>query len=228
MQKLISAMTAIVVLFVCSLYSVQAQTEVPKFEIGAHYSYLSLGSLGLSFPPSPTFINFTQAEKGVGGRATFNLTNHIAIESEINFFRNSRRFNTIAGLSTTEYSREPGIQGLFGPKIGIRTKKIGFFGKVRPGFLRYVHKIRFDLPNNVPAISSDYEYRTSAGFALDLGGVVEVYPSRHTVFRFDIGDTIIRYRTAYFNFDGTPLNNFPRQNFTNHNLQFNVGFGIRF
>lgn len=27
---------------------------------------------------------------------------------------------------------------------------------------------------------------------MDLGGVIELYPSRHTIIRFDAGDTIIR------------------------------------
>lgn len=30
-------------------------------------------------------------------------------------------------------------------------------------------------------------------FAVDLGGVVEWYPSKNTIVRFDAGDTIIRF-----------------------------------
>lgn len=222
-------MMTITLLFFFGIQSVQAQTEVPKIEIGGHYSYLSLGSFGLSFGSSatPRTDDFMQAERGAGGRVTFNLTTRIAVEGEINFFRNSRKLSIPSGIFFSEYSKEPGIQGLFGPKIGIRTKRVGLFGKVRPGFLRYTSKARFDGPTNVPAPVLRFEYRDTAGFALDLGGVVEFYPSRHTVFRFDIGDTMIRYKQEFFNLDGTPRGT-PSNNFTNHNLQFNVGFGLRF
>lgn len=62
-------------------------------------------------------------------------------------------------------------QVMFGGKAGKRSEKFGLFGKVRPGFLRAAG---------------------SSAFAMDLGGVVEVYSSSKLGLRFDIGDTIIR------------------------------------
>jgi len=50
-------------------------------------------------------------------------------------------------------------------------------------------------------------------FALDLGGVIEFYPSRRFVLRVDLGDTVIR-------------NSQPGR--TSHNFQFGAGIGIRF
>jgi hypothetical protein len=55
-------------------------------------------------------------------------------------------------------------------------------------------------------------------FALDIGGVFELYPSRPVAFRFDVGDTIIR-------FSGGSVG---RLQATSHNLQIAVGVAFRF
>jgi hypothetical protein len=52
-------------------------------------------------------------------------------------------------------------------------------------------------------------------FALDYGGVVELYPARPFALRFDVGDTVIRY------------SNFVTPFFT-HNLQISTGVALRF
>lgn len=57
-------------------------------------------------------------------------------------------------------------------------------------------------------------------FNIDVGGVFEYYPTRNTVFREDVGDTIIRYNSQ-------PPKDINRT-FTRHNLQTSVGFGFRF
>jgi len=60
----------------------------------------------------------------------------------------------------------------------------------------------------------------STFFNIDVGGVFEYYPSRRTVFRMDVGDTIIRYAAQ----EPKVIN----PTFTRHNLQASVGFGFRF
>ena len=50
-------------------------------------------------------------------------------------------------------------------------------------------------------------------FALDYGGVLELYPSRHVALRFDVGDTVIRFGNL---------------GFTSHNLQITPGVAFRF
>ena len=57
--------------------------------------------------------------------------------------------------------------------------------------------------------------------ALDLGTVIEIYPSRHWAWRTDLGDTMIFYRSSSFfgvTLPGTTQNNF----------QFSTGFQYRF
>ena len=64
---------------------------------------------------------------------------------------------------------------------------------------------------------------------MDVGGVVEFYPSRRVVTRFDVGDTIIRYG-IYREPVGVvctsvcpPPDVFERPAETRHNLQFSAG-----
>jgi len=54
---------------------------------------------------------------------------------------------------------------------------------------------------------------TKAGFALDVGGVLEFCPSRSVVMRFDLGDTIIRFDSR-----GQIFSRFGKD-FTSHKMQ---------
>jgi len=93
----------------------------------------------------------------------------------------------------TEVVRYPEkTSALLGTKAGFRRARFGVFGKSRFGL---------------------WHFRRSY-FAIDLGGVLEYYPSSHTVVRLDVGDTIIFYR-------GTQLG-------TVHNFQPGIGFSYRF
>jgi hypothetical protein len=60
------------------------------------------------------------------------------------------------------------------------------------------------------------QFHSKTEAAFDMGGVVEFYPSRSTTVRFDLGDTIIRFRDPGYATQ------------TTHNLQFSAGFGFRF
>lgn len=67
----------------------------------------------------------------------------------------------------------------------------------------------------------------STHFSMDLGGVVEVYPSRRVIVRFDAGDTIVRYGPRDFlDFAHTPaFFRVPAR--STHNFQFSSGVSFR-
>jgi len=65
--------------------------------------------------------------------------------------------------------------------------------------------------------------REQAQFALDVGGVAELYPNPHLVLRFDAGDVIIPFGNGVV---GKGL--FAQRLGTTHNLQYSLGVGIRF
>ena len=169
----------------------QAQSETPKVEIGAHYTLLR-------------FRDFDITDNGVGGRITFNLSDNIGLEGELNYFGQKR--SSDSPLTTfplfVDSSR---TQGLFGAKTGIRSEKAGIFGKFRPGF------VRFGESGVIPG-------QSFTQFALDIGGVFELYPTRHVALRFDIGDTIVRFGS---NFTGGDA-------FYSNNLQISSGIAFRF
>lgn len=190
-----------------------AQSETPKVEIGVHYTMLRLKSRSPLNNPVFQIVDpdYVATDHGFGGRLTFNLTDHIGLEGELNYFPEQR-----ANFSEPLYINSRRLQGLFGLKAGARGDRMGIFGKVRPGFMHFGEgtpdpRIQTFAP--VPASASSTE------FALDVGGVLELYPSRHTSLRFDVGDTIIRYGKG--DVSGRP-------SFNTHNLQMSVGVGFRF
>lgn len=198
----------------------RAQAETPRVEIGAHFSLIRL--------PRPQFsaldtFQGVSAAPGVGGRITFNFNKHVAVEGEINFF--PKDLSHVPGpgapnqtqLGLTPISGQQ-TQGLFGVKAGIRSSRAGVFGKVRPGYMRFGQASEpVTCVTVFPQSFGCWLARGRTTFALDFGGVVEFYPSRHTVVRFDLGDTVVNFR-----------GNFAARSITTHNLQFNAGVGFRF
>ena len=120
-------------------------------------------------------------------------------------------------------------EGLFGLKAGIRKNSFGIFGKFRPGFESSGHaEIPRFLNGNGPDPQNPFGFERirATQFALDVGGVIELYPSRRTIVRFDIGDTIVRYPGILFtNFSDGSLTT---ETVYSHTLQFSAGVGFRF
>jgi outer membrane protein with beta-barrel domain len=215
---------ALIILLSCFAHQgAQAQSdETKKFEVGAQFSSLSLDEVRGTGTG-------TRTEPGFGGRFTYNVTDNFALEAEGNFFPVRNRFRAFINGGQT-------VEGLFGVKIGKRYKRFGIFGKARPGFIRFSQgRTEFDItePTTDP-FSITARTRSLTYFATDIGGVMEFYPSRRIVTRFDLGDTIIRYGQMTFTSitgtpDGTlvPLQVFFSSN-PKHNFQFSAGVGFRF
>ncbi len=214
-KRLFTRATAIV----CCLLlhqSAQAQTQTqddpPKYEVGALFSSITL-----------TPGNGYRTEAGFGGRFTFNINKHVGLEAETIFFPNR-------GFSAEQRATGRAVQGLFGIKAGKRWEKFGLFAKGRPGFISFSNGRQvIDTNNAGNFVSSHFERATH--FAFDVGGVVEFYPKRHIVTRFDAGDTIIRYgqqTTTFPAFPPFPPSTFINPAATRHNFQFNAGIGYRF
>ena len=220
-----------------------AQTdETRKVEVGGQFSVLNASNGRASvtttvqciIPPCPTVTSVSEeakTEPGFGARIGYNFTENFALEAEGNFFPREREFG--GGRIS---------QALFGVKAGKRFEQVGVFAKARPGF---VHFSEGDLQPRrdvaciavVPPPAGCFEGKGQTHFAFDVGGVLEYYPSRRTLIRFDAGDTIIRlgeHRVPIvINPDsgsGAPqrvvVGTAPSE--TTHNFQGSIGFGIRF
>jgi hypothetical protein len=212
-----------------------AQRAVPRFEIGAQFSLLSLQRpsqiVGNGMDPCCDRVVAgvgSRTEPGVGGRFTYNLTSTLAFEAEGNLFPRKETTGSMPGGRI--------FQGQFGVKAGKRFRRFGVFGKARPGFVGFTEVSKlistFTIgpsgPLNQVFTVGRFGKAKEVYFSTDLGGVVEFYPSRRIVTRIDIGDTIIRYRT--FQQAGIYLSRaiLERPPETKHNLQFSAGVGFRF
>lgn len=184
-----------------------AQDKKDKIEVGVQSTSLTL--INPDFP-------FDDVQTGVGGRFTYNFNRSIAAEAEVNFFP-QKQFILIAEGNA--------IQAQFGVKIGKRFEKAGVFGKVRPGFLS-VDRVGSFVPQGAGQFDVKIERQTF--FSTDFGGVLELYPSKRTVVRFDAGDTVLRH-PARFNFISIPTPAEPaiRPAKFKHNFQFTAGVSFR-
>jgi hypothetical protein len=189
------------------------QPEPAKLEIGAQFSSLTLAAPGV------------KREVGVGGRVTYNLTDNLAVEAEGNYFPSGSTRGFTPGGSI--------LQGQFGLKAGKRWDRFGIFAKARPGFVSFdgtfaARQAGTTTLNGMqfPVYDLNRIIRTTH-FSMDLGGVLEVYPSRRVIVRFDAGDTMIRYGAHdTLDFSHTPeFFRAPAQ--TTHNFQFSAGVSFR-
>jgi hypothetical protein len=111
-----------------------------------------------------------------------------------------------------------------GLKGGIRRNHFGFFGKVRPGFHSYSDALTGITTTGQP--SPSYTYGRSNSFVLDLGGIVELYPSERNTLRIEVGDTHLFFGTRNLIIDGSsePVSGGKMQ----HSIQLMLGYGWRF
>jgi hypothetical protein len=191
--------------FVCMIPAAAAQTPPRKFEIGMQVVSLEQRA-------------FSEVDCGFGGRFTFYPISHIGLETEFDFF--PRNLGKTVAFSSHR------SEALFGVKAGFRSRKFGAFGRLRPGLIHFN-----SAPQGIACVAilvypPPLECATSTGktnFALDLGGGFETFPSRWSVIRLDLGDTMIRFAGPALTKRGAFT-----QDFNVHNFQLNVGFGIRF
>ena len=161
--------------------------------------------------------NGVRTDLGLGGFASYRLWGVFYFDSDVLFFPQDH------GTGGPHDGGEI-VQGLFGAKGGIRRNQYGFFGKVRPGFNSYSAAV-----TSLSDHSSDapfYTYGRSTNFVLDLGGIVEFYPSERSTLRLEAGDTHIFYGDRSVAVNGVPMSYSGGE--LRHSIEFIVGYGWRF
>jgi hypothetical protein len=182
----------VLVLLVCSFsVAVQAQTNDPRVYTDAHAVFIHLQD-------KYTF------DVGVGSRVGYNLTENLAVEGEVIYFPANKIF--YGGKKE---------QGFVSLKLGKRFDRVGFFAKVGPGFM-ILSKGRERLAtdrfgcNGDPGSYSCFDFKKPTSLAGNVGGVFELYTSKHTFIRLDAGNTFL---------EGGPYAK---------SFQTSSGFGFRF
>lgn len=213
---------------------VSAQTDAPpRVEAGAYFSSVTITEPGGAESPFNNSCQGSRTEAGVGGRVTYNFSRWLAAEASLTLFpRDSGESSEYTGGRVTE--------ALFGVKAGRRFKKFGLFGLAQPGLVRFSRALGGSRSVPDPGspghsiLAADFRGRTN--FAFEAGGAVEFYPTRHVAPRFDIGDTIVRFKEFTFPIGpGIPVNpalppvtSFTLPGHTQHSLQISAGVSVRF
>ncbi len=205
---------AIVCLLLAQSNALPQSTPVPRYEVAIEFSSLGRDS-----------FSGTRSEPGVGARFTFNLNEMFALEGAAYLFPR-RCFDCPENGRIT--------QAVGGVKVGKRFDSWGVFAKARPGIVSYSEGVInpvFTIPPLLTPIV--LERKRVDSFAMDVGGVVEFYPSPRIVTRFDLGDTIVHFGerpqdVVIFDQAGTRVISITRPARTDHQFQFNASLGFRF
>ncbi|HEX8500402.1 MAG TPA: outer membrane beta-barrel protein [Pyrinomonadaceae bacterium] len=201
-------------LLACAHAARAQEHDAPKVEIGVQYT-----SLSLNLTPS----GGTENAVGFGARATYNFNDYFAVEAEGNVFATRAQRRPLTGGRAQ--------QAQFGVKAGKRWDAFGLFAKARPGFVSFGDALTPVALGSAGVAGFDYERERKTHFSMDVGAVLEFYPTRRTLVRFDAGDTIIRYG-EYRDILPTPGTGLPfigaARGETRHNFQFTAGVGFRF
>lgn len=205
---------AVACLLLIQFNSYGQSQDVPRFEIAGEFSVFGRESFFRQ-----------QTEPGAGARFTFNLNRSLAFEAAGYLF--PRHCNICRNAGNVS-------QVVAGVKAGKRFEKWGIFAKARPGIASF-SRGEFNPILTTPTGPIEIETNRITSFAIDLGGVLEFYPSRRIVTRFDLGDTIIHFKRRTVNavmFDPVTkqfsLFPFVRPPRTTHSSQFSASVGFRF
>jgi len=206
---------AILTVLILQSQAQSQSTETPKFEVAAEFTTLERKSFD------------RRTEPGVGARFTFNLNRVVSLETAGYFF--PKQCNSCSNNGNV-------TEVLGGVKIGKRFEHWGIFGKARPGVVSF-SRGKFNVVPNPAIIGFPFDFVPDRvnSFATDIGGVVEFYPSRHLVTRFDAGDTIIHFgqrQAQGITFDPATstfgILPFIQPSRTTHSFQFMASVGFRF
>jgi hypothetical protein len=177
----------------------EASFNPKRFSAGVQYSLFT----------SERGLDTVRDESGIGGWFTWNFSKYVSLDSSATYFP---RLIHIADLQQGGRT----FQAVAGFRGGIRREHFGVFGKLRPGIQGYTETVG----NAITFADSPF-----VDFALDAGGIIEVYTSPKTMLRFDAGDINIYYRSRDVL---TQTGLFHAPSFTNSTIQLTAGFGWRF
>jgi len=180
-----------------------ALAQSDRFELGAQLISVNLSPVD-------------QADFGLGARFSWNPVQLAGLESEINFYPKDLP-------SEVPFSRGR-IEGLFGATVGPRFGSLRPFAKARAGFLSFRAATEpfacvLIFP---PPLSCQLGDRTLLDY--ELGGGLELFPSRGLFLRVEVGDRAVHYPGPARDKDGT----LHEDAFFGHDLRFAAGAGLRF
>jgi hypothetical protein len=211
--------------------AIQAKEKQDKFELAPQFSLL------LDRDKNADTQKYLM---GVGMAFTYFPLKYVGLDSEYSFYT-KRDFRQVFPGAAAGFGSEktkanyngPEHIALLGIKAGVRTKKAGLFVKARPGFAVF-HSVYDCAPTTSGYTNLNLMNQCSETsmkkFAMDLGGVAELYLPHHTFVRLDAGDTYLKFANTKMIFSGSgiPWINRSYGEDDRHHFQIKLGFGVRF
>jgi hypothetical protein len=179
-------------------------TGIQRWEIGAHYSYLSL-PVG-----TETCYSCRVSNSGFGVNFAYRITNRLWVDSDVNVFPSGGGYASKGTM----------VQGEFGPRYGYTGKNWGLYVKLRPGFIYYDKTLTLD---------SGAAFVEATRFAWDFGSIFEWFATRHSTLRVDAGTTVVRYLTSHTDPRQPPGDILSNDYYVSQsNFQLTTGYTYRF
>ena len=135
--------------------------------------------------PEFQYLNAYPAEALWG---SWNFSRHVSWDSAV--MHSGRNSGGIENVDFQAGGRA--FEALSGVKLGIRRDHMGYFGEVRGGTITFGETEK-QIVEPKPGVL-DFYRGMFTNPVLNAGGVLEVYPSRHTILRFDMGSATIFYQ----------------------------------
>lgn len=129
-------------------------------------------------------------ERGGGAWVSYNFSRYVSLDGTAFYSPQDDHF---------AFPQDGGrdFMALGGAKAGIRRDRLGYFVKVRPGMIQFSRTNYYQDFFSKPQV---FLYAKTTDFALDTGGVLEVYPVRHFILRAEAGNAFIHYHGADLRF----------------------------
>lgn len=153
----------------------------------------------------------------LGAWASWNLSRHVSWDTAL--MHSGRN----AGQAFVDYQTGGrAFEALTGLKMGIRRDHMGYFGKIRGGTITFGETFR-QIGGNPNGTITNVDLGMFTNPVLDVGGVLEVYPSPHSILRVDAGSATIFYQPKDVIYFGRTIA-IPEQTQTTTMMSFGGGF----
>jgi len=209
--------------------SAERAPENQKWDTGAIFA--------LQPRTEPYFTNgFLNPYPEEGLWASWNFSKHVSWDTTL--LRSPR--NPGKNVNDSYQAGGRAFEALSGVKAGFRSGHMGYFAKARPGLMTFgeTYRGRTDFPCRRRRLlepcfgTSKVDNGTFTDAVLDTGGIVEFYPTRRSVLRFEAGSATVFYLSKSIfvaGFDAPPGGFFePIPRVTAPSMLMAFGAGFRF
>lgn len=205
--------------------------ETPAREREATKENWDTGAVFALQPRIQPAFGYLSAYPSWGTWASWNFSHHVSWDGTL--LHSPRNPGKIEDIDFQAGGRA--FEALSGVKIGARRGHFGYFAKIRPGIITFGETFRqtnlgpcygigrHTLPCRVRTFT--FERGMFTDVVLDTGAVIEAYPTRHTILRFDAGNATIFYLPKTIIDFGQ---RYPIPELTRSSLLISFGAGIRF